>query len=84
LYRRTIVGVFTTAALTSFACYCVGLLMGWTANRAIPALSILFGIVLLMLLVVIKGFGMAAIGLLLLFSFAALIRVWYRFTSISL
>lgn len=80
----TIAEVSVTLALTSFACYCVGLLMGWTANKAYPALSILFGMFLVMLLVVVKGFSLAAIGLLLLFIVAALLRVWHRFTSVSL
>ncbi len=84
LYWRTIAQVSTTVALTGFACYCVGLLLGWTANKVFPALGVLFGILLVMLLVVVKGAGMPAITLLLLFCIAALLRVWYRFTSISL
>lgn len=83
-YGRTIAEVFVTVALTGFACYCVGLLMGWTANKVFPALSVLFGMVLVMLFVTVKGFGALAIVLLLLFCTAALLRVWYRFTSISL
>lgn len=83
-YRGALAEVFTTAALASFACYCVGLLFGWTANKAIPVLGVLFGTLLLVLLVVVKGLGLAAIVVLLLFSIAALLRVWYRFTSISL
>jgi len=83
-YWRTIAEISTTVALTGFACYCVGLLLGWTANKAFPALGVLFGILLVMLLVIVKGFGMPAIMLLLLFSIAALLHVWYRFTSIPL
>jgi len=83
-YGRTIAEVALTVGLSGFACYCVGLLLGWTTNKAFPALSVLFGILLVLLLVVVKGFGMPAIMLLLLFCIAALLRVWYRFTSIPL
>lgn len=84
LYWGTIAEVSTAVVLTSLACYCVGLLMGWTTNKAIPAVSALFGILLIMLLVVVKGFGISAMVLLLLFSIASLLRVWYWFTSVSL
>ncbi|MBN1509999.1 MAG: hypothetical protein JW955_24350 [Sedimentisphaerales bacterium] len=79
-----IVEVFTTAVLASFACYCAGLLSGWTANRVIPVLGIFFGVLLLLLLVVVKGMGIAAILLLVLFSVACLSNVWHRYTSVSL
>jgi len=84
LYRSTIAEVFATVVLTSFACYCVGLLLGWTAIKAFPALGMLFLMALVVLLVVIKGFVLPAIVLLVLFSVACLAHVWYRFTSISL
>jgi hypothetical protein len=84
LYRGMIVEISVTAALASFAGYCVGLLAGWTLNRTMTTLSIFFGTVLVMLLVIVKGFWMPAAAILLLFSVAALIRVWCRFTSIAL
>ncbi len=83
-YGRTLAGIATTIALTGFACYSLGLLLGWTTNKVFPALSLLFGLLLVMLLVVVKGFGIPAIVVLLLFSIAALLRVWHRFTSVSL
>jgi hypothetical protein len=83
-YRGVIAEVFAAVALTGFACYCVGLLLGWTAIKAFPALGILFLATLVVLLVVIKGFVLTAIVLLLLFSVACLAHVWYRFTSVSL
>ena len=39
---------------------------------------------LVMLLVAVKGFGWAAIGLLSLFIIASLFLVWRRFTSVAL
>jgi hypothetical protein len=84
LYWGTIAEVFATVVLTSFACYCVGLLLGWTTIKAFPALGMLFLMALVVLFVVIKGFVLLAIVLLLLFSVACLAHVWYRFTSVSL
>jgi len=83
-YRGTIAEVFATAVLASFACYCVGLLLGWTTIKAFPVLGLLFLMALVVLLVVIKGFVPTAIVLLLLFSIACLVHVWYRFTSLPL
>jgi len=83
LYRGTIAEVSVTLVLTCLAGHCIGLLAGWTANRTIPALSVLFGMLLLMSFVIVKGFGLAAIGLLLLFIVASLLHVWHRFTSVS-
>jgi len=81
-YRGVIAEVFAALVLTSFACYCVGLLLGWTAIKA--ALGVLLLAALVVLLVVIKGFVLPAIVLLLLFSVACLAHLWYRFTSIPL
>ena len=83
-YRGAIAEVFATAVLASFACYCVGLLLGWTTIKAFPILGLLFLMALVVLLVVIKGFVPTAIVLLLLFSIACLVHVWYRFTSLPL
>jgi hypothetical protein len=79
-----IVEASTTALLASFACYCAGLLSGWTTNKVLPVLAIFFGALLPLLLVVVKGLGIAAILLLLLFSVTCLLNVWHRYTSVSL
>jgi hypothetical protein len=79
-----IVEVFTTAVLASFACYCAGLLSGWTTSKVIPILGTFLGVLLLLLLVVVKGLGIPAILLLLLFSATCLLNVWHRYTSVSL
>jgi len=84
LYRGTIAEVFVTVVLASFACYCVGLSLGWTTIKAFPVLGLLFLMALPVLFVIIKGFVLTAIVLLLLFSVACLVHVWYRFTSVSL
>jgi hypothetical protein len=83
-YRGTIAEVSITMALTAFACYCIGLSMGWTASKTIPVLGLLFFVALFVLLVVVKGFGLQGIVLLLLLCVALLLRVWHWFTSVSL
>ena len=83
-YRGIIAEVSMTLVVTCLASYCIGLLMAWNANGIVPALSVLFGVLLVMSFIIVKGFGLAAIGLLLLFIVASLLHVWHRFTSVSL
>lgn len=83
-HRGMLLEVFVTTALAGFACYCIGLSMGWTTSKTIPVLGLLLFVVLLVLLVVVKGFALLAIVLLLLLCVASLLRVWHRFASISL
>jgi ABC-type transport system involved in multi-copper enzyme maturation permease subunit len=83
-YGRMVVEISLTVLLAAVACYCAGLLVGWTTSKA----WLLAGCVLLLLslvsLVVIKGFGPDAMALLLLFSGATLWYSWHAFTSTSL
>jgi len=84
-YWRMIVGISITSLLVGMACYCVGLLIGWTTNKT--ALLLVDGLLLVALLVSvvwIKGFGLDTAGLLLLFIGATLLRTWQTFTSASL
>jgi len=84
IYGGVIAEVSATMALASLACYCIGLLGGWTTIKVAPVLAIFFGVVAIVLLVVVKGFGLSAIVLLLLFVIMSLLHVWHRFTSVSL
>jgi ABC-type transport system involved in multi-copper enzyme maturation permease subunit len=83
LWYPLVVEVSITIALTGFACYCVGLLIGWTSIRvwllagSLPLLATIS-------LVFIKGFGPEAMAVLLLLIAAVLLRVWHKFTSTSL
>ncbi len=83
-YGRMLVEIPLTLLLTAAACYCAGLLVGWTTSKA----WLLAGSVLLLLslvsLVVIKGFGLEAMAILLLFIGATLLYAWHAFTSSSL
>ena len=83
-YGRMVVEISLTVFLAAVACYFAGLLVGWTTSKA----WLLAGSVLLLLslvsLVVIKGFGLGAMALLLLFIGATLWYAWHTFTSASL
>ncbi len=83
-YARMVWEISAATILMGFACYCLGLLIGWTSNKSRLILGTLFGIVLVTSLVVAKGFGPGVILLLLLFIAAALTHTWHRFTSVSL
>jgi hypothetical protein len=71
-------------ALAGFACYCMGLLVGWTTSRVWLLLGGMLLLALAMSLIVIKGFGIGAVAVLLLFIAASLGVAWHRFTSTSL
>jgi len=81
---RTILEVSVTTILVGFACYCIGLQVGWTTSKA----RLLFGIVLWTAVVTsivwAKGFGPWTMLLLLLFIAATLVHAWHTFTSTSL
>jgi hypothetical protein len=83
-YGRMVVAISLTVLLVAVACYCAGLLVGWTTSKA----WLLAGSVLLLLslvsLIVIKGFGLDAMAILLLFIGATIWYAWHTFTSASL
>jgi hypothetical protein len=84
LYSRMIWEIPATVALAGFACYCVGLEVGWTTSKIWPAVGNVLLVSLVTSLVFSKGFGLDAMLLLLLFVAAMLVHTWYRFTSASL
>lgn len=83
-YSRMIWEIPATVALAGFACYCVGLEVGWTTNKTWVVTGNLFLVSLVTSLVFSKGFGPDAMLLLLLFVTAMLVHTWHRFTSASL
>jgi len=85
VYRGRIVGeIATTSVLAGFACYCMGLLVGWTTSRVWLLVGGMTLLTLTISLVVVKGFGLEAMGVLLLLIAASLPVVWYRFVSTPL
>jgi ABC-type transport system involved in multi-copper enzyme maturation permease subunit len=83
-FYRMIVEIILAITLTGLACYCVGLMVGWTANKAWLAAGSLSLFALMATLIWIKGFGVEAMLILLLSIVAMLLRTWQRFTSASL
>jgi hypothetical protein len=72
------------AFLLGFACYCIGLQAGWTSNRLIPTLGALGLSLVLMSVILIKGFGWEIYAILILFITACLIRAWHTFSAAAL
>jgi ABC-type transport system involved in multi-copper enzyme maturation permease subunit len=83
-FHRMIVEISLAIILTGLACYCVGLMVGWTANKAWLAAGSLSLFALMATLVWIKGFGVEVMLILLLSIGAMLLRTWQTFTSAPL
>ncbi|MGB7582334.1 MAG: hypothetical protein WBL85_07820 [Sedimentisphaerales bacterium] len=70
--------------LLGFACYCIGLQAGWTSSRVAPTLGpIALGLILVPV-ILIKGFGWEIYAILVLLIAACLIRAWYKFSTAAL
>ena len=76
--------VFAVLFLLGFACYCLGLMTGWTTGKIAPTLGCLALTCILTSLIIVKGFGPSTKGILILIIVACLIRTWQKFTSTSL
>lgn len=79
-----LVRLFVTIFLFGLACYSFGLLVGWHSGKLLPALGIILVTPILVSLIAIKGFGLQTIIFFLLFTIAAMVRVWQKFMSTSL
>jgi len=84
IFAGYITDILTTVFLMTFACYCLGLLTGWTANKIAPTFGALGLNLVLVSLVFVKGFGPDIQFLLVLVIVACLIRTWHKFISTSL
>jgi len=84
IFAGYIADILTTVFLMVFACYCLGLLTGWTANKIAPTFGALGLNIVLVSLVFVKGFGPDIQFLLVLVIVACLIRTWHKFMSTSL
>ena len=83
-YGRIIVETSITVVLTGMACYCLGLVIGWTTNKTRLLAGSTLLVALVASLVWIKGFGPEIMVILLLFIGATLLRVWRTFALVSL
>ena len=84
IYAGVISEIATTVFLMLFACYCLGLLTGWTPSKITPTFGALGLNLILFTLAIIKGFGSEIRLLLVLVIAACLIRTWHKFASTSL
>ncbi|UCG56689.1 MAG: ABC transporter permease subunit [Phycisphaerales bacterium] len=84
VHSGLVFNVFAVVFLMCFACYCLGLLIGRTSNRAILTLGSILLTFVLAPLIVVKGFGYQANIILVLFIGASLVRTWRKFMSTSL
>jgi hypothetical protein len=84
IFAGYVADIFTTVFLMILACYCLGLLTGWTANKIAPTFGALGLNLVLVSLVFVKGFGPDIKFLLVLVIVACLIRTWHKFISTSL
>jgi hypothetical protein len=75
--------IFIVAFLGGLACYGFGLQIGWSSNKVVPALGVLFFGAVLLSLVFIKGFGIESMVILSLFAVAAIVRAGQKFMSAS-
>ena len=84
IFKNTFTDIFSISILTSLACYCIGLLTGWTTIRLLPVLAGLPLFFIFATIIIIKGFGMQSVLLLILFIAASLIQIRNKFTSTPL
>lgn len=84
VFSGMILDIFIVIFLLGFACYCLGLMTGWTAGKIAPTLGCLALTFILTSLIIVKGFGPCTKGILVLIIVACLIRTWQKFITTSL
>lgn len=84
IYPHFISEIFTAVFLTGFACYCLGLQLGWSPNKVIPVLGSIGSTAVIVPLIIIKGFGACTAIIMLLLIVASLTRTWQKFKSTPL
>ena len=84
ILKKIFLDIFSISILTSLACYCIGLLTGWTTVRFLPVLAGLPFFFIFVTIVIIKGFGIQTVLLLILFIAASLVQIRNKFISTPL
>jgi hypothetical protein len=84
VYTRFFGRIFATTFILSVACYCLGLQMGRNTGKVIPVFGTLLLALILYSIIIIKGFGLHAVVVLLLFSIALSVRIRQKFLSTPL
>ena len=75
-----LVSWFVTIGLVNFACYMIGLMVGWSGNKMLPILGGIFLAAPLVAVPIIKGFEWEGNVILLIAGMAALMRIWQRYS----
>ncbi|MHC4115643.1 MAG: hypothetical protein ACYSSL_10060 [Planctomycetota bacterium] len=83
LFPGIFIPTATGVLMLFFGCYCLGLVCGLSSNKIIPVFGGVVLSVLLVPIVVIKGFGFESLGIIILFVCLCLLFVWKRFLSMS-
>ncbi len=78
------VNIFITVFFCSLACYAFGLQIGWNSKKILTTLGMILVPLVLMSVIIIKGFGQETIIIYLLFTVAAMVRVCQKFMSTPL
>jgi hypothetical protein len=84
IHRGVYFAILVPAFVLGFACYCIGLQAGWTSNRVTAILGALGLSVILIPVILIKGFGWEIYAILVFLIAACLIRAWHKFSSSAL
>ena len=84
VYSGMIYDIFTVIFLLGFACYCLGLMTGWTTSKIHPVTVCLVLTFILTSLIIVKGLGPCTKGILISIIVACLIRTWQKFITTSL
>jgi len=73
--------MFLVAFSASLACLAVGMQLGWTQSKFLPAIGTLSIVVVLLSLIVLKGFTYETIAIFLVVAAASFVRAWQKFVS---
>lgn len=84
VFSGMIFDIFAVIFLLGLACYCLGLMMGWTVGKIAPTLGCLGLTFILTTMIIVKGFGPCTKGILVLIIVSCLIRTWQKFITTSL
>jgi hypothetical protein len=80
-YPAYVSEIFIAVFLTAFACYCIGLQLGWSSSLPGTVIGGIAFTITLASMIFIKGFGPDLWIILLLFITASLTRTWQKFNS---
>jgi len=81
LFHGWIADVFLGAVLTAFACYCLGLHAGGQSETFVTGLRALPLTIILLFLIIIKGFGSPLLVVLVPFAILAFVPCWKPMSS---